>query len=147
MKKSLMSIAAALLLLVVTAPLAAADLKADLLAREKQSWKDWADKKGDAFRASVVEDYVQVVAGFGVSTGREAVAKGIEGQDCVMKSFEFTDVTLRQPAPTVAVLSYVATQDTTCGGVALPKKVFSTAMWIQKDGKWMSYSYQETPID
>ena len=99
MKKSLTSLAAALLLLVVTAPLAAADLKADLLAREKQSWKDWADKKGDAFRASAVEDYVQVVAGFGLSTGREAVAKGIEGHDCVMKSFDFTDVTLRQPAP------------------------------------------------
>ncbi len=147
MKKSLMSIAAALLLLVVAAPLAAADLKEDLLAREKQSWKDWADKKGDAFRASAVEDYVQVVAGFGPSTGREAVAKAIEGHDCVMKSFAFTDVTLRQPAPNVAVLNYVATQDTTCGGVALPKKVFSTAMWIQKDGKWMSYSYQETPID
>ena len=82
MKKSLTSLAAAVLLLVVTAPLAAsdlkADLKADLLAREKQSWKDWAEKKGDAFRASVVEDYVQVVAGVGLTTGREAVAKAIE---------------------------------------------------------------------
>lgn len=147
MKKSLTSLAAALLLLVVTAPLAAADLKEDLLAREKQSWKDWADKKGDAFRASVVEDYVQVVAGVGASTGREAVAKGVEGHDCVMKSFDFTGVTLRQPAPSLAILNYVATQDTACGGVALPKKVFATSMWIQKDGKWLSYSYQETPID
>jgi hypothetical protein len=151
MKKSLTSLAAALLLLVVTAPLAAsdlkADLKADLLAREKQSWKDWADKKGDAFRASVVEDYVQVVAGVGLATGRETVAKAIEGHDCVMKSFEFTGVTLRQPAPSVAILNYTATQDTTCGTAALPKKIFATSMWILKDGKWLSYSYQETPID
>lgn len=151
MKKSLTSLAAAFLLLVVSAPLAAADpkadLKADLLAREKQSWKDWADKKGDAFRASAVDDYVQVVAGFGPSTGREAVAKAIEGHDCMMKSFEFTGVTLRQPAPSVAILNYTATQDTSCGTAALPKKVFATSMWILKDGKWLSYSYQETPID
>ncbi len=147
MKKTLTSLAALLLLLVVAAPLAASDLKADLLAREKQSWKDWADKKGDTFRAQAVEDYVQVVAGVGAATGREAVAKEIEGHNCVMKSFDFTNVTLRQPAANLAILNYVATQDTTCDGVALPKKVFSTSMWIQKDGKWMSYSYQETPID
>ena len=95
----------------------------------------------------MVEDYVQVVAGVGLATGRETVAKAIEGHDCVMKSFEFTGVTLRQPATNLAILNYTATQDTTCGGAALPKKIFATSMWIQQDGKWLSYSYQETPID
>lgn len=147
MKKTLTSLAAVLMLLVVAAPLAAKDLKEDLIAREKQGWKDWADKKGDAFRAKSTEDYVQVVAGVGLASGREAVAKEIEGHDCVMKSFEFSQPALRQPAPNVAILSYVATQDTTCGGVALPKKVFATGIYVLQDNKWMAYSYQETPID
>lgn len=138
---------AVLLLLVAAAPIAAADLKDDLLSHEKALWKDWGEKKGESFRSQASEDYVQVIAGVGMVAGREAVAKEIESHSCVMTSFDFTDAKLRQPTPDVAILTYVATQDTKCAGEALPPKVFATSIWVKKDGKWMSYSYQETPID
>ena len=140
-------LAALLLLVVAVAPAAAGGLQDDLLAREKALWKAWGDKDSKPFLAETVADYVQVVAGVGMVAGRDAVAASIEGHKCVMKSFEFKDAKLRQPSPDVAILTYVATQDTTCEGQALPSKVFATAVWVRSGGKWLDYSYQETPID
>jgi hypothetical protein len=123
------------------------DLQADLLSREKALWTAWGKKDGNPTRKDAVESYVQVVAGVGMVQGREAVAAEIEKHDCVLKSFDFKDAKLRRPAPDVAILSYVATQDTTCGGQRLPKKLFVTSVWQRYDGEWKAYSYQETPID
>ncbi|MBP1643968.1 MAG: nuclear transport factor 2 family protein [Acidobacteria bacterium] len=139
--------AALLLLAAAVAPAAAAGLQDDLLAREKALWTAWGEKQGAPTRAQTVEDYVQVVAGVGMTAGREAVASAIEKHTCVMKSFTFQDARLRQPAPDVAILTYVANQDTTCDGQALPGKVFATSIWVRQGGNWVGYSYQETPID
>jgi hypothetical protein len=117
------------------------------LSREKALWKAWGEKKGEPFRAQASEDYVQVVAGVGMVAGREAVAKEIESHSCVMSSFDFTDAKLRQPSPDVAILTYVATQDTKCAGEALPSKVFATSVWVRQGDKWQGYHYQETPIN
>jgi hypothetical protein len=45
-----------------------------------------------------------------------------------MKEFELSDSNLRQVSPDIAILTYTATQDTTCGGQRLPAKVCSTAL-------------------
>jgi hypothetical protein len=122
-------------------------LQADLLAREKALWTAWGNKDGGPTREQMVESYVQVVAGVGVAAGREAVAAEIEKHNCTMKSFDFTDAKLRRPAPDVAMITYTATQETTCGGKKLPAKLFVTSTWVRRDGKWMGFSYQETPIN
>ena len=141
---------AALLLLVAAtsfAPALAEDLEQDLIAREKALWTAWGNRDGAATRKEMVENYVQVVAGVGMVAGREEVAKAIETHNCVMKSFEFKDVKLRRPAPDVAMITYVATQDTSCGGQKLPKKLYVSSTWVRRDGKWRGFAYQETPID
>jgi hypothetical protein len=138
---------ALLLLAVAITPAVAATLQDDLLGRERALWKAWGEKKGGETRAQATEDYVQVVAGVGMVSGREAVASAIEKHTCTMTSFDFQDAKLRQPASDVALLTYVATQKTTCDGQALPAKVFVTSTWIRQGSKWMAYSYQETPID
>ena len=140
---------AALMLVVAVVPpaLAADDLQETLLAREKALWTAWGNKDSGPTRKETVESYVQVVAGVGMTAGRDAVAKVIETHNCVMKSFEFSDANLRRPAPDVAILTYVATQDTSCGGQKLPKKVFVSSTWVKRDGEWKGFQYQETPID
>lgn len=140
---------AALMLVVAVVPpaVAADDLQETLVAREKALWTAWGNKDSGPTRKEVVESYVQVVAGVGMTAGREAVAKAIETHNCVMKSFEFTDARIRRPAPDVAIVTYVATQDTSCGGQKLPKKVFASSTWVKRDGEWMGFQYQETPID
>ena len=75
---------------------------------------------------------------------------GRQGDQCLtceLKSFDFSGAKLRQVAPGVAILSYTATQDTTCEGAKLPPKLQVTSVYVQKDGKWLSANYQETPID
>lgn len=64
-----------------------------------------------------------------------------------MKGFAFQDAKVRQSSPDIALVSYTATQDAVCQGKKLPGKVYSTAVYVGKDGKWRSVSYQETPID
>ena len=140
---------AALMLVVAAVPpaVAADDLQENLLAREKVFWTAWGNKDSGPTRKETVESFVQVVAGVGMTEGREAAAKVIETHNCVMKSFEFSDANLRRPAPDVAILTYVATQDTSCGGQKLPKKVFVSSTWVKRDGEWKGFQYQETPID
>ena len=53
---------ALLLLAAAVAPVAAAGLQDDLLAREKALWTAWGEKQGAPTRAQTVEDYVQIFA-------------------------------------------------------------------------------------
>ena len=135
------------LMLAVAAVPASAGLQEDLVAMEKANWTAWGKADGEAFRKNLSEDAVQVVAGTEPLAGRDAIVKEISANTCVLKTFDFKDVKLRQLTPDVAILSYTATQDTTCDGTKLPPKVHSTAIYVKKDGKWLNANYQETPLE
>ena len=107
----------------------------------------WGSQDAQAFRDLMTEDAVQAVAGAGVSTGRERIMADVRSNTCEMKSFDFTDAKLRQLSPDIAILTYMATQDTTCEGQKLPAKVFATSIYLRQGGKWRSTSYQETPLE
>jgi hypothetical protein len=47
----------------------------------------------------------------------------------------------------VAILSYTATQDAICDGTKMPAKIYSSSVYVRKDGKWLSAAYQETPAE
>ena len=114
------SMATLLLMVAAVSPSVAADLKDDLVAMEKRAWTAWGSQDAQAFRDLMTEDAVQAVAGAGVSTGREKIMADVKSNTCQMKSFDFTDAKLRQLSPDIAVLTYMATQDTTCEGQKLP---------------------------
>ena len=135
------------ILLLLAAVPAAAGLTEDLLAMEKAQWTAWSKADGAALAKFITEDHNHTVAGIGSVAGRDAVISSVNALKCEVKSFDFKDAKLRQVAPTVAILTYTATQDTTCEGTKLPPKIRSTAVYVQKDGKWLSVNYQETPID
>jgi uncharacterized protein (TIGR02246 family) len=131
----------------VSSSAAAGDLKDELLAREKSGWAAWAKHDTSHFNDLWTEDAVQAVAGAPVSKGRDKIMADIKSHHCQMKGVEFTDSTLRQLAPDVAMISYTATQDTTCDGQKLPSKVYATDVYVRQGGKWRAVSYQETPIE
>ena len=135
------------LMLAVAAVPAAGGLQEDLVALDKAQWTAWAKKDGDVFRKNLTEDAVQIVAGTAPVVGRNAIAEGISAQSCELKSFDFHDIKLRQVTPEVAILSYTATQDSSCDGTKLPPKIQVTSVYVQQKGKWLSANYQETPID
>jgi len=51
-------------------------------------------------------------------------------------------VTLNQDA---AILTFSATQDATCGGVAEPSPVRASTVYVKRAGKWQAAFHQETP--
>lgn len=141
----LVSVAAASLLSAVPA---LADLKDELMAREKAGWTAWSKKEGEWYRDTVTEDGVVAVAGAEIATGRDKIIADTNTHDCEMRSFELTDAKLREVTSDVAILSYLGKQDTTCQGQKLPAKVYSTAVYVrQGDGTWLMTSYQETPLE
>ena len=125
----------------------AADLKEDLLSTEKALWTAWGKKDGQLVGKHLTPDSVQVVAGTAPVVGRDNIVKSTATLPCELRSFAFSDATLRRLAATVAVLSYTATQDASCEGKKLPPKIRSTAIYVQQGGKWLVASYQETPLE
>ncbi len=146
--KTSIAFASVCLILVATTPLkAAGDLQQHLLTLDKAMWTAWGKAEGKVFQKQLTKDAVQVVAGTGMLVGRDAIVAEVSESSCELKSFEFQDVRLRRLAPTVAILSYKATQDAVCGDTKLPPTVQSTSIYVRKKGKWLSTSYQETPIE
>ena len=136
------------LILLASSPLhAAGDLEAHLKKLDETMWTAWGKADGKAFERALTKDAVQIVAGTGLLVGRDAIAESVSEGGCELKSFEHTGATVRRLAPNVAVLSYTATQDATCGDTKLPPKVQSTSIYVRKKGKWMNTSYQETPLE
>jgi len=138
--------AAALTGLLLATPVMAGDLAGELVAIDKALWTAWGAGNPAPFKEHLAEDYVQAVAGAGVVSGKDRVVAGLAPGACEVKSFDFQDVKARMVTDDVAILSYVATQDASCGGEQLVPKVFATSIYVRRDGKWMSAAYQETPI-
>ena len=144
MKSSLVTL---LLALAIVSPSMAAELKDELLAMEKSSWKAYGNRDVQTYSDSMTEDAIQVTAAGDVWTGREKIKAEVGSHTCTLKSFDLADANLRQPSQDTAILTYTATQDMTCEGQKSPTKVFATAIYVRQGGKWRWTNYQETALD
>lgn len=139
--------AALVLAIGLVPPAMAADLQTELMAQEKSLWTAWARKDGEPFKKHLTADAVEIIAGTAPATGLDAIVKDITSHNCEMKSFAHQNPRLRKLGADVVVLTYTATQDTTCDGKKLPAKLFATVIYVRQKGKWMQTQYQETPLD
>jgi uncharacterized protein (TIGR02246 family) len=140
----LIPVVSALLLCVSAAT--ADDLEDKLIAQEKAAWQAWEDNDVDAYRDRLTEDAAWAVAGEGIKMGRDAVMADISSHDCEIENLEFADFKVRQLSSEVALLTYTANSETTCGGQKLPSSVYATSVYVLQDGKWRTASYQETAL-
>ena len=140
------SIVALLLALAVVSPSMAADLKEDIVAVEKNSWKAFANHDAKAYGDTMTDDAVVVYLGGDVLTGKQEILADLSSKPCNVKNFDLADTKLRQLSPDIAILTYNLTQDVTCEGKKLPPKVFVTAIYVRQGGKWRWASYQETAL-
>jgi len=117
--------------------------QATLVALEKRGWEAWKNKDTTAYRAVLTDD--------AISNGRSGVAtlpQMVSGlKDCEVRSFALDESTFRitNVAPNVALLTYKATQDASCGGTAAPTPVWASSVYVRRNGEWRSIFYQETP--
>ena len=132
---------------VASVPAIAGDLKAELIESEKVMWRAWGDGDTSPFTTHLTEDHSSLVAGVGLTRGRDAVIAGIAEGNCTLNSFEFDDVGLSRPVEDVAILTYLATSEASCDGHALPPRVYATAVYVHQDGAWKVAHYQETAAE
>ena len=116
------SIVALLLALAVVSPSMAADLKEEIVAIEKASWKALADHDAKAYGDTMTDDAIEVTAQGEVVMGRQKIMADIGSSPCNVKSFDLADTKLRQLSPDIAILTYNLTQDVTCDGKKLPRR-------------------------
>jgi len=140
------SIVGLLLALAVVSPPMAADLKEEIVAVEKASWKAYQDHDGKAYGDTLTDDAVVIAASGDVLTGRQQIVADASSTSCNVKSFNLADTKLRQLSADSAILTYNLTQDVTCEGKKMPTKAFATSIYVQHGGKWRWTSYQETAL-
>ncbi|MDQ3684487.1 MAG: nuclear transport factor 2 family protein [Acidobacteriota bacterium] len=118
-------------------------VKESLVALERQAWEAWKKKDGAYFQTFLSDDTVQV--GSQGVTRKAQIVNGIGTSTCDIKGYtldNFDVVTLNQDA---AILTFSATQDATCGGVAEPSPVWASTVYVKRAGKWQAAFHQETP--
>lgn len=121
----------------------AAPSEAEMIAKEKAAWDTLKKKDYDAFGNMLASEYIEVTDE-GVFDKAGIVAD--------VKDFNVTDVTFSDwkmiPIDNDAVIiTYQTTLKGTYKGAAVPPGPYrSAAAWVNRDGKWLAFYFQQTPI-
>ncbi len=121
----------------------AAPSEADMTAKEKGAWDAIKKKDYDGFGNMLASDYVEVTDD-GVFDKAGIVAD--------VKDFNLTDAAFSNwkmlPIDNDAViLTYQTTLKATYKGAEVPPGPYrSAAVWVNRDGKWLAFYYQQTPV-
>jgi hypothetical protein len=121
----------------------AAPSEADIIAKEKATWDAVKKKDFNAFGNMLTSDYIEV-ADNGVFDKAGIIAD--------LKDFNLTEATFSDwkmiPIDNDAViLTYQTTlKATDKSGEVPPGPYRSAAVWVNRDGKWLAFYYQQTPV-
>jgi ketosteroid isomerase-like protein len=117
----------------------------DVIYYLEQDWNDavWkADKKW--FENNFASDFTSISGSTGKLTNKteEIADVGKDKMDLV----ETTNVNIRIEGNTAVVTGIFRTKGTDAKGAAFDNKVRYTDTWIKRDGKWLAWASQGTPI-
>ncbi len=121
----------------------AAPSEADIIAKEKATWDAVKKKEYDAFGNMLTSDYIEVTDE-GVFDKPGIIAD--------VKNFNLTEATFSDWKMTpidndAVILTYQTTlKATDKGGEVPPGPYRSAAVWVNRDGKWLAFYYQQTPV-
>jgi uncharacterized protein (TIGR02246 family) len=141
----LVSAVAVCLFLLFGAPLFAEDVKDAVTSIEKSLWKAWKNNDTAVFQQHLADDAVGV-GPQGVISGKEQLVREMTAEPCDVRDFSFSDWNVHQISEDAVLVTYKAKQDATCGGTQIPSEVVASSIYVKKDGRWLAYSHQETPL-
>jgi len=113
-----------------------------IIATEKKFWEAWKNKDMKFFRANLAADAI-MIGDNGVADKKTAVS-AMEGTPCEVATYELSDLKVTFLNSSTAILTYKSTQDATCGGEAVPPTVWSSSVYVMRNGRWYAASHQET---
>ncbi len=120
------------------------DLVTTLSTVEQSLWEGWKTHDMAPFKAHLTDGAINVDAG-GVEAGKEDMIEYLSKNPCDVKGYSFSDWAAHPVTDDVAILTYKATQDGTCGERRLDPEVVVSAVYVRQGGQWMAASYHETP--
>ncbi len=136
--------AAIVILLVLLPGIAAADVVSDeLVAIEKRSWVAWQARDGAWFDGFLSDDHVEM--GAGGPAGKQPIVAFVGSDKCEVRSYAVDRFTVTRYTDDVALLTYLATQDTTCYGKPVPRPSWTSSLYVRRNGKWQNALYQHSP--
>jgi len=121
----------------------AAPTEAEMTAKEKAVWDTLKKKDYDAFGNSLTSDFIEVTDG-GVFDKAGSIAN--------VKDFNVTDTTFSDwkmlPIDNdAAIITYTLNLKATFKGEAVPPGPYrAAAAWVNRDGKWLGFFYQQTLV-
>lgn len=124
-------------------PKTAAPSEADLIAKEKAAWDAIKQKDYAAFGNLLASDYVEVTDQ-GVLDKAGIVA---DVKDFIPTDLTFSDWKMIPIDNDAAILTYSLTQKGTYKGKEIPPGPYRVAAaWVNRDGKWQAFYYQQTAV-
>jgi hypothetical protein len=121
----------------------AAPSEADIIAKEKAAWDTLKKKDYDAFGNMLASDYIEVTEQ-GVFDKPGIVAD--------VKDFNLTDATFSDWKMTLVdndavILTYQVTQKASYKGTDVPPGPYrAAAAWVNRDGKWLAFYFQQSLV-
>ena len=113
-----------------------------LSASETKLWEAWKNKDAKPFKANLSADSV-IIGDSGVQ-GKSDAIKDLTSAPCEVKSFKLSDWKLTMLNSSTALITYKASAEGTCAGTPIPT-VWASSIWVNRGGKWLAASHQETP--
>ena len=114
--------------------LAAAPDKDAMMAKEKEAWQAFKDKKADDFKKVVAKDFHGVYAEGVVDLTQELA----DMQKWDMKSFALSDYTAFSDEPDVMVTTYKCTVQGTVSGKDASGTYNCGTVWKSEKGTWLA---------
>jgi Domain of unknown function (DUF4440) len=120
-----------------------AQLLRKLSASETKLWEAWKNKDAKPFQLSLSSEGI-MISEQGVGTKKDVVNM-MSSMPCEVTSFTLTDWKLTMVDPNTAILTYKGAADGTCQGQPIPT-VWASSLWVNRRGRWLAFSHQETPV-
>jgi hypothetical protein len=136
------ALAAAVMLAGLAQAAPARSLDNELIGLEKQSWVAWQGHDQDFFRRFLSDDHVEMTPG---GPSPEAGVVASLGGACTVKSYQVDRFKVTRFSADMALVTYRAAQDTTCGSAKVPSPVWATSLFVKRAGRWQNALYVHSP--
>jgi uncharacterized protein (TIGR02246 family) len=116
-----------------------------LIKNEKALWQAWKSGDSKPFAAWLAAD-ATVITPDGQRTDNGAKSVTDLMKTCKINSAGVGDVKVTWLSKDVALLTYMSTEDGSCGGQRNPEHMWNSSIWSKNNGKWALTFHQETVV-
>jgi hypothetical protein len=123
---------------------AAAPTKEALMTLEKSAYEAWKNKDAKFWDTFLTDKFV----GYG-QTGKldkASASKEYAGENCDVKSFEFSDESMTPLGTDAAFITYKVSVDGTCAGQKLPASSWAVGVYVREGDNWNGLFHAEAPV-